>query len=78
MDNQQNSGDSSQSDDRKNRKFNSVRQRTEGGDEPGNVHIQPSEPNTVSADRNEEEAPGRTPGKAEGSIETAEENSSGK
>lgn len=36
------------------------------------VNIQPSEPDAGSAD--EENAPGRTPGKAEGSREIVEEN----
>ncbi len=41
--------------------------------EAGKVNIQPSEPETdSSAAQNEENAPGRTPGKAEGSSEIVE------
>ncbi|HLM61902.1 MAG TPA: hypothetical protein VK308_13940 [Pyrinomonadaceae bacterium] len=38
----------------------------------GKVDIQPSEPETGSSDQGEENAPGRTPGKAEGSRENVE------
>lgn len=37
------------------------------------VNIQPSEPNADSPDQSEENAAGRTPGKAEGSREIIEE-----
>jgi len=40
--------------------------------EAGKVNIQPSEPENDFADGNEENAPGRTPGKAEGSSEIVE------
>jgi hypothetical protein len=40
--------------------------------ETGEVNIQPSEPENDSADGSEENAPGRTPGKAEGSSEIVE------
>lgn len=38
----------------------------------GKVDIHPSEPETGSSAQGEENAPGRTPGKAEGSRETVE------
>ncbi len=40
--------------------------------EAGKVNIHPSEPGNDSADGSEENAPGRTPGKAEGSSEIVE------
>ena len=42
------------------------------GDEVSKVNIQPSEPENDFADGSEENAPGRTPGKAEGSSEIVE------
>lgn len=40
--------------------------------EAGKVNIQPSEPENDFAEGSEENAPGRTPGKAEGSSEIVE------
>ena len=40
--------------------------------EAGKVNIKPSEPENDSAEGGEENAPGRTPGKAEGSSEIVE------
>ncbi len=40
--------------------------------EAGKVNIQPSEPENDFAEDSEENAPGRTPGKAEGSSEIVE------
>jgi hypothetical protein len=40
--------------------------------ETGKVNIHPSEPENDFADGSEENAPGRTPGKAEGSSEIVE------
>lgn len=41
-------------------------------DDSETVNIEPSEPNDGSSNQNEENAPGRTPGKAEGIRETVE------
>jgi len=60
MNNQQNS-----------QKLNSAEQ--ERKDDSSKVNIQPSEPENGSAARGEENAPGRTPGKAEGSSEIVEQ-----
>ena len=43
-----------------------------GRGEAGKVNIQPSEPENDFAEGSEENAPGRTPGKAEGSSEIVE------
>lgn len=50
---------------------NAAEQNAENQDKAGEVNIQPSEPEKDSAD-SEENAPGRTPGKAEGSDEIVE------
>ncbi len=54
-------------------KFNTDKPETADA-ESSAVDIQPSEPNAGTPDQSEEEnAPGRTPGKAEGSREIVEE-----
>ena len=56
-----------------NRESDSDEQQSKGDDDAGKVNIQPSEPETgSSAAQDEENAPGRTPGKAEGSSEIVE------
>ena len=56
-----------------NQESNSTEHPSKNTDDSSKVHIQPSEPETGSAAQNEENAPGRTPGKAEGSRETIEQ-----
>ena len=51
---------------------NSNDQQSENTGDSSKVQIQPSEPETDSAVQSEENAPGRTPGKAEGSSEIVE------
>lgn len=51
---------------------NSAERQSESTNDSSKVNIQPSEPETNSAAQNEENAPGRTPGKAEGSSEIVE------
>lgn len=46
--------------------------QSNSADDSSRVNIQPSEPEADSAAENEENAPGRTPGKAEGSSEIIE------
>jgi hypothetical protein len=55
-----------------NQESNSAEHPSKVNDDASKVNIQPSEPETGSAERNEENAPGRTPGKAEGSSEIVE------
>lgn len=47
-------------------------QSTTSGDDSKEVNIKPSEPETGAGAQNEKNAPGRTPGKAEGSVEIFE------
>ena len=59
-------------DQQNNQNSNFGEQQSKSGDDASKVNIQPSEPETGSAAQNEENAPGRTPGKAEGSSEIVE------
>ena len=59
-------------DQQNNQESDSAEQQSKGNDDASEVNIQPSEPDTGSAAENEENAPGRTPGKAEGSSEIVE------
>lgn len=55
-----------------NQETESDEKQLKGNEKAGKVNIQPSEPETGSAAESEENAPGRTAGKAEGSNEILE------